>query len=48
MKGLNKIKRKECYKFLIKAFAIKSNFLIDLVLAILKIVLKLNIFLLGF
>ncbi|ACN53351.1 conserved hypothetical protein (plasmid) [Borreliella spielmanii A14S] len=48
MKRLNKIKRKEYYRFLIKAFAIKNNYLSGLVLAILKIVLKLNIFLLGF
>nr|WP_301392670.1 hypothetical protein [Borreliella japonica]WKC87658.1 hypothetical protein QIA21_00350 [Borreliella japonica] len=42
---LNKIKRKECYKFLIKAFAIKTMCLSGLVLVILKIILKTKYFL---
>ncbi|SCW38408.1 hypothetical protein SAMN02983004_00868 [Borreliella japonica] len=42
---LNKIKRKEYCKFLIKAFAIKTMCLSGLVLVILKIILKTKYFL---
>ncbi|ACL35185.1 hypothetical protein [Borreliella garinii] len=48
MKRPNKIKRKEYCKFLIKAFAIKNNGFRWLKLNNIKIVLKPNIFLLGF
>ncbi|WP_301394623.1 hypothetical protein [Borreliella lusitaniae] len=48
MKRLNKIKSKECYKFLIKVFAIKNNLFEWLSFSSIKDFFKLNIFLLSF